>query len=201
MISRWRRLLLASACTLLMNAAVAMELAGTLNLQNSSFIDSTYLIDLQQGSRLSEAAMGLGGGGFELAGGHLVSFSDWYKSKWTDASITWMTQVTPDFGVIFGFSTGERGKKYSINPSLKLGVLMQTQTGKNAFLSLRATTTLGGDLREKTCIADYGEIGGVQEVNCRLAASTIPPSETLKYLVNQKPYNRNQVSLMLTWGF
>ena len=60
---------------------------------------------------------------------------------------------------------------------------------------------LGGTLHEKSCSADYGQIGGVQEVNCRLAASTLPPAETLRYLLNEKPYNHNQVSLMLTWRF
>ncbi len=31
--------------------------------------------------------------------------------------------------------------------------------------------------------ADYGDIGGVQRVNCRLAATELEPKETLKYLL------------------
>lgn len=196
-----RCLIFALCCAVFARNAAGMDAAGSYHLQNASFLDSTYLIDIQQGSNLSRAALDLRAGSFELAGGTAVSFNAWYKTRWTDASITWMTQVTENFGIIFGASTGERGKKYTINPSLKLGVLLQAKTGRNAVLSLRATTILGGELREKSCTADYGEIGGVQEVNCRLAASLLPPAETLKYLLNEKPYNRNQVSVMLTWRF
>lgn len=185
----------------LLAKAAATDAAGRHDLQNSSFLAATYLLDIQQGSQLSRNAHGLRAGGYELAGGAAVSFKDWYKTRWVDASITWMTQVTENFGVIVGTSTGERAKKYVINPGLKLGVIAQAPVSKNAVLSFRATTILGGELKERSCTADYGDIGGVQEVNCRLAAATLPPAETLKYLLNEKPINRNQVSVMLTWRF
>lgn len=170
-------------------------------LDNASFLDATYLIELKQGSHLSALARSLGAGGFETATGSRVDFHPWYSSRWTDASITWMTQVTRNFGIIHGFSTGERGSKYTIAPSVKLGVMLQVQTGRHAFLSFRATTRVGGDLREKSCTADYGDIGGVQAVNCRLAASPLQPTQTLDYLVREKPLDRNQASLVFQWHF
>jgi hypothetical protein len=41
-----------------------------------------------------------------------------------------------------------------------------------------------GAMTEGTCTADYVELGGIQTVNCRLAADIIPPEETLDHLVN-----------------
>jgi len=55
----------------------------------------------------------------------------------------------------------------------------------NSQLSLSVSVVLGGYLREKTCTADYGAIGGVQTVNCRLADSPLPPAETLIYLLDE----------------
>ena len=198
---RRRSLILPVCLGLAASSAAGMDGRINRDLGNGSFLESTYLIEFQQGSHLSSIASSLGAGGYELSGGTPVRLGDWYKTRWTDVSIGWLTQVTPDFGLIFGLSTGERASKYTIQPGFKLGFLAQTRLGNQAYLSLRATTVLGGTLHEKSCSADYGQIGGVQEVNCRLAASTLPPAETLRYLLNEKPYNHNQVSLMLTWRF
>ncbi len=115
--------------------------------------------------------------------------------------MAWMTPLTPHLGVIWGGSTGERGEKYTLAPSLKVGVVFQAAPTKNTVFSIKATTLLGGTLKEKSCRADYGDIGGVQEVNCRLAASTLEPAETLKYLVHEKPYNQNQIQIQLSLHF
>lgn len=183
-------------------AALAGRLTPDIrHLGNAAFLDATHLLALRQGSHLSQLARNLGNGGFETAAGSRVDFRPWYASRWTDAGATWMTLVSPNLGLIHGLSTGERGEKYTIAPALTLGLMMQAQTGRRAFLTFRATTTLGGDLREKPCTADYGEIGGVQAVNCRLAATTLQPAQTLDYLVREKPYNRNQASLVFQWQF
>jgi hypothetical protein len=102
-----------------------------------------------------------------------------------------MTEINPNLGVIWGFSTGEKAEKYEISRSVTIGFAYSTQIDKTSFLSIRGTTILGGNLREKTCTADYGDIGGIQEVNCRLAASPLPPSETLMHLFNDKPLNKD----------
>ena len=38
----------------------------------------------------------------------------------------------------------------------------------------------------RPCTADYGAIGGVQAVNCRLAASQLDPAETLRHLEQER---------------
>lgn len=171
------------------------------HLGNGSLFDATYLIDIRQGSPLSALANRLSEGGFETATGSRVDFRHWYASRWTELSLTWMTQLSPNIGVIHGFSTGERGQKYTIAPALRLGVMMQAPTGRNAFIAFRATTTLGGELRESPCVANYGDIGGVQTVNCRLAATPLPPSQTLNHLLQTKPPDRNQMMLLFNWSF
>jgi hypothetical protein len=154
---------------------------------------STHLVEIAQGSELSMLASSYRYGGFESAGGQWVGFDKWYRSKWTDTRVTWMTQVSPEFGMLWGFSTGEQAKKYSISPSLKLGVVYQTKAGSNASFSVRATSVIGGRMNEKTCTANYGDIGGIEQVNCRLAASEMTPAETLKQLTNALPPNRHNV--------
>lgn len=162
---------------------------------DSTFLQSTYLVELMQGSELSDRASNLQGGGYETSEGRPVSFQRWYRTRWTDARITWMTQVTPNLGLIWGFSTGERAEKYEIQPSVKLGFVYQAQVDRQSSFSLRATTIVGGRLREKPCSADYGEIGGVQAVNCRLAATELEPSQTLGYLLDYAPRDRNLLLL------
>jgi len=63
------------------------------------------------------------------------------------------------------------------------------------------TTRIGGHLRERACTADYGEIGGVQRVNCRLAATPLEPRETLQYLWDERPGDRLQASVGLMFRF
>ena len=176
-------------------------LAGGSLMDGAGVYDSTYLIELKQGSDFSGKVQNLQDGGYETAYGKAISFNRWYSTRWTDVSVAWMTQFTKNFGVIFGGSTGERGEKYRIAPSFKLGFVAQTAIGRNASLSFRVTSVLGGQLKEKTCIADYGEVGGVQTVNCRLAASILEPSETLKYLLNERPINRNLAFVQFNWQF
>lgn len=155
-----------------------------------SSTQSTHLIGIQYGSALSRQVGGVRGQSYELSGGELVRFDRWYGTRWQDMQLTWLTELNPRLGVIWGFGTGERGPKYRIAPSMQLGFLYQQPLSKLSAWSVRATTRLGGRLREKTCIADYGDIGGVQAVNCRLAASELQPKETLKYLLDESPRDR-----------
>ena len=165
-----------------------------------SFTQSTYLIEIRQDSPLSLKARSMSYGGFETSQGNWVAFDNWYSAKWNDTRLSWITQFNANFGLIWGLSSGEQAEKYSIEPGIRLGLLFQTQTGKNKFLSITGSTMLGGRLKEKTCTADYGEIGGVQEVNCRLAASTLEPSQTLNYLYNEKPESSVQIRYRLSFN-
>jgi hypothetical protein len=162
---------------------------------------STSLIEVRQGSDLSGRMRGLKGQGFESASGERVDFAAWYSTNWTDLRVTWMTQLSSETGLIWGLGTGERGAKYRISPSFKLGLIHQARLDRRTTLTLRATTTLGGRLREKPCTADYGDIGGVQSVNCRLAASELEPAETLRQLFNDTARDQRQVSVLFSHAF
>jgi hypothetical protein len=164
----------------------------------SSIWGATNLIEIRQGSELSDLMNSYNRGGYETAYGEPVNFKRWYSPKngWIDSKLIFMTQFSDNFGLLWGASTGEQGNKYSIAPSLRLGFVFRVPTYASDNFYIRATTVVGGNLREKSCIADYGEIGGIQEVNCRLAAGVDAPSETLKNLVNQKPYNQNVISVI-----
>lgn len=198
---KWALAIAACASSTVAANASDMPLSDWFN-HDQAFLRSTHLIEIQQGSELSRTVSQHQNQGFELAEGDWVGFDSWYSAKWTDVRLSWMTQVTQNAGLIWGLSTGERGEKYGISPSLKLGFIHQTKINKNnTFLTLRGTSILGGALKEKSCTADYGDIGGIQEVNCRLAASTLEPSDTLNYLFNEKPYNRNQISIQFTHLF
>jgi len=175
---------------------LAMSLITSLSLVSilppacaSEFLDRTYLIDLGQGSQLSQIMRAAQNGSFETSNGSLVSFKDWYSTSWTDARFAVLTQLEPWLGIVWGASTGEYGQKYAIDPSLKIGVVVRSEIDKTSSISFKATTIIGGSLREKSCIADYGEIGGIQKVNCRLAASSLAPNDTLQYLYNMSPIN------------
>lgn len=165
-----------------------------------TFKSNTFLMGLEYGTEQSRKANSLGYGGFELAKGGDVDFSHWYRTKWKDTSITFMTQLSPNFGVIWGFNTGEKGPKYYISPGLTLGFAGMHKLSKTVTLSFKATTQFGSRLTEEACTADYGELGGVQVVNCRLAAAPMEPAETLKYLANEGP-NKHKISINLVWQF
>jgi hypothetical protein len=167
--------------------------------QAQDWIEDTFLIDIRLGSDLSDSARAYGKGGYELSDGTPVQFGDWYSSDWRDLSVTFLTEVNRNFGILWGLSTGEAGEKYTIDPGFRIGLIVQTELSRNSMLSFSASTILGGYLREKTCIADYGSIGGVQKVNCRLAATPLPPKDTLDYLFEESP--ADQVQLRIDYAF
>ena len=170
-------------------------------LHAQSIFEDTHLVDVRLGSTHSQMVKDQSRGGYELSDGTPVNFSNWYTSKWPDLSIRLLTEVNDDIGFLWGLSTGERGPKYRIEPSLRVGFIFQNSPTKNALVSLSITTVLGGNLTEKACIADYGFIGGIQTVNCRLAASTLPPAETLQYLWDLPPAERVEVNFQYTLVF
>jgi hypothetical protein len=182
------------ALAILSQTALAQSL-----YQGHSIAESTYLVEIAQDTTASLKARELRQGGFETAEGAYIDFSRWYSPEWYDTRVSWMTQVTKQFGVIWGFGTGEQAEKYSIAPSLKIGVLYQTALSKNSMIAFTASTYIGGELQEKTCSADYGEIGGVQEVNCRLAATTLSPAETLNYLTYSRPSDTWQITYKISF--
>lgn len=65
---------------------------------------------------------------------------------------------------------------------------------EKATLSTSLHTLIGGQLRERSCSADYGAFG-VSEVNCRLAASLLPPEETLDYMLDMPGWKETRLSI------
>jgi hypothetical protein len=161
----------------------------------------TFLIGIGLGSGLSALPREARPLGYELSGGGRMSFEAWYRVRVPDLRMNFLTELTPDLGLLWGVGTGEYGEKYRIGPSLRLGLLYTRTVGANGVFSVRLATRLGGRLREKACTADYGGIGGVQRVNCRLAAAPLAPGETLDYLWNERPGDRVEASVGLTFRF
>jgi len=122
----------------------------------NDFLRNTYLIELSQGSKLSQIMRASQNGGFETADGKWVNFKEWYSTTWTVSQFAMMTQMSPEFGIVWGASTGEYGQKYTIDPSLKLGLIFHNQLDRDSSIAFKATAILGGWLREKSCTADYG---------------------------------------------
>lgn len=161
---------------------------------------SLHVVDIWQGSEFIGIVSRLGDGGYELSDGTWVAFADWYHTDWPEVKIELMTQFGEDFGLLWGFGSGERGEKYTIDPSLRLGVIAQAHPSPTSTLAFELRGTFWGALREEPCLADYGEIGGTQSVACRLAASILPPDETLAFLVDAPP-TRLRVSLTYSARF
>lgn len=161
----------------------------------------THLLGLESGGPLSSLVAQARSQSYETSSGAPVDMDRWYHTGWRDMRMTWLTQLSASSGLIWGMGTGERGPKYSIAPSLKLGYLQRWQWAHESHLSFRASVVLGGRLREKACQADYGDVGGMQQVNCRLAAGTLEPSSTLKYLWNEAPRDRLEIQLMYRHTF
>lgn len=153
------------------------------------FVDDTYLILAQQGTLMSKKVSDIRYQSIENAFGQKISFEKWYKNKynWIDSQFMWLTQVDKNSGILWGFTTGEKGEKYFIKPSVSIGLLQRYEINKNSSISFQMSFQFGGRLKERSCIADYGEVGGIQRVNCRLAATELEPKETLKYLFNEEP--------------
>ena len=162
---------------------------------------NTFLLDAYIGSHRSSVASELRKGGYELSGGGYIDFRNWYSPKFPDATILFLNQVSPDFGIIWGFSTGESGEKYRISPAFQLGFVFQYVPFEDAILSISTVYPIFGNMTEETCRADYGSLGGVQEVNCRLAASIIPPKESLDYLVRIRGEADAKISIRFTLSF
>jgi len=168
-------------------AGVALACLFATSAEAFDFLDKTHVVNVTQRTRLHETVLQLGDGGYALAGGGYRGFRKWYEQRSIDIQFDFMTELSDGAGLLWGFGTGERGEKYRIAPSFKIGFIVQKNLNSHSVISFSATRLFGGKLKEKPCVADYGEIGGVQLVNCRLAASELEPSATLQDLVRKRP--------------
>jgi len=158
------------------------------------FFQSTTLAGLEV-SENSQTVANLSWGSALLSDLTQVPLRDHYSDGQQDLHVTMFTSLTEHFGVLWGFGTGEAGDQYTIDPSLHLGFIRQWQFGDSRSLAFRMSGVVGGYLTEKPCTADYGAIGGVQQVNCRMASSVMRPVDTLDYLLDEPPQNQVEASL------
>lgn len=139
-------------------------------------------------------------GATNLSDGSVIGFEDWYSPDAApDLRLGFLTPVSNELGLLWGFGTGEAGDRYRIQPSLKFGFVARTEIGDASEVVFRLSTVLGGKLKERSCTADYGAIGGVRIVNCRLSASFLAPEATLDHLFDRAP--EDQVEMMLRYTF
>jgi hypothetical protein len=150
-------------------------------------IANTHILSIQQGSYLSDRMRGLTYSGFELQDGSWQSYAKFYKVRWTDTSLLLLTQATPRLGLIWGFSTGEQSRRHQIDPSIKIGFHYLHPLAKQSYITTNFQYKFGGRLHESACTAEYGELMGTHQVNCRLAHTPLSPEATLTYLMNEKP--------------
>lgn len=162
---------------------------------------STTLLEIRREQAPSRALEIVKFGGYELANGSYRPFADWYAGRLITTRADFVTQLAPHIGVLWGVSTGESAQKYQLQPAARIGLVAVAALSSRARVSLSARTTLAGRLLERPCAADYGAIGGVQQVNCRLAATELPPQETLKYLWNFPRPDHTHITLRLTASF
>lgn len=181
------------ALALLVLLTVVLSHAG-------AFARETHLLDIYHGSSRSNQVDTLSSGSFELSGGEVVRFQDWYSPSIPDLTVLMLTEVTDEFGVIWGLSTGESGEKYHIDPAFHLGFTWRIPLSDRATLSTSLTTVLGGRLRESSCSADYGSFG-TAEVNCRLAATLLSPEETLDYLLDEPGWKESRLTIRFELRF
>lgn len=186
---------------LALSCGIVLALASAPRASAQELFQGTSLLSVTVGSARSTAARALGRGGYELAGGGFVDFAPWYKAASPDVTVLFLRRMSRDVGLIWGLSTGERAPKHVIQPGLHLGLAFRYEISALGTFSLTAVVPMFGRLRERACIADYGAIGGVQRVNCRLAAGELPPEETLRYLLDLRGIEDARVTLRFSWRF
>ncbi|EAQ05699.1 hypothetical protein SKA53_06332 [Yoonia vestfoldensis SKA53] len=168
---------------------VGLAIGSTFQAQAAGAQDvwsQTSVLDVRTGSVRSGIALDLSAGRYALEDGTMVELSDWYRPRFLDLNILFLTEIQPSFGAIWGFSTGETGQKYTIDPGLWVGFVYRADLDDNQALTVSATTLLGGALQEQSCVAFYTILNDFAQVNCRLAASPLPPEETLPFLVSER---------------
>ena len=169
--------------------------------QDDGIWGRSRLVDLTNGGLNSDLVRSTSAGAFELSGGQQVDLQRWYSPSFPNLSATFLTEVSPNIGVIWGGAIGERGEKYTLGPTATLGVVFRTSIAHNLTVEMEMSGIYGGKLRERACRGDFGAIGGVQRVNCRLAASLLSPEETLDYLWKEPARAVSVLRLIVQWSF
>lgn len=178
---------------------LALGLSGA-PARAQNFWEDTVLAGIYRSGN-SRSVQSISWGATRLSNGSQVPLRQWYSAGMQDWHVTMLTAVNKNFGLLWGFGIGEAGEKYRIDPSLTLGFIYTYEPGPSSTLSFRLSTVLGGRLTERPCVANYGAIGGVQTVNCRLAASPMRPADTLRHLIDNEPYEQIRLNVVYKFRF
>lgn len=165
------------------------------NIVAQGIFEQTFLLDVNTTSIRSDIVRDLSIGGYELEGGAPVNFADWYTPKFPDLNVLFLSEINSSLAVTWGLSTGEKGKKYKIDPGIWLGFIHRVDLDRHSSVTLSARTLVEGRLKESSCVAFYSIIDSFEEVNCRLAASTLPPADTLTFLVDEVGFIDTSISI------
>jgi hypothetical protein len=167
----------------------------------STFLSKTQLIGLSFDGHNSAIVRQAARQGFELSTGKTADVARWYAPRFPNITAVFSTELGRGAALIWGGSLGEAGVKYTLSPSAVLGLSLRQSLGPRSAVHLQIYGQFGGALHETECIGDYGALGGLQKVNCRLAASVLPPDQTLGYLWNQPPSLQTTVKLTYMFRF
>lgn len=177
------------------SVTLALFVASVMPAHSDDLAQRTRLFQANVGNGLSAKIEDVSGGSLLLSSGRELTFDDWYSGGWRDLELVWLTAIDDDFGFFWGFTTGESGQKYDIDPSLRLGFVVEEALSETEAVTFSILTSVGGYLSERPCIADYGTFGSSVRVNCRLASTYMRPKQTLRHLFSEHPLGANQLNI------
>ena len=127
-------------------------------------------------------------------------------NNWQDAELMLATRLIDSnrarVDLLWGGSTGQEAQKLYVQPSARVGFFMALAPVDDFLITTKLTKVVaGGRTIERACIADYGEIVGIQAVKCSLASSALPPAQTLAYLQNTPNKEQISANIELKWFF
>lgn len=165
------------------------------------FWEDTRLADFQIGSVFETTTTLTARRGYELENGQFQRFREWYSNSWRDVKVVLETPIGKNQWFLWGMTTGEQAEKYIVQPSLILGYQSVFAVTDHSFFTFGLMAKFGGNLEEKSCTAKYSLTEISVPVNCRLAASLLPPAQTLEYLWNIDAPDRLQIDVGYIWYF
>jgi hypothetical protein len=143
-----------------------------------------------------------------LADGSMKNLRPYFRpvNNWQDTEVMFYTRLIDSnrarLDVLWGGSTGQEAQKMYVQPSARVGLFFAAAPTDTFLINAKFTTVVaGGRTIERPCMADYGQIVGVQAVKCSLASSVLPPAQTLAYLQNTPSKEQIVANIELKWFF
>ena len=191
------------------HAAAYQEISPAQQLPTAGFVSNTQLYSLRQTltgqyaySSYTYAPSIL------LSDGGSQSLRPLFRpsNNWLDTELMFATRVLNEerftASMLWGGSTGQDAQKMYVQPSARVGLFMAAAPLDNLLITAKFSTVVaGGRQIERSCSANYGEIGGTQAVKCSMASSVMAPSDTLKYMTNTQSREQILAQVAMKWFF